>query len=213
MSIADGPAPPGGGVPRAGRAASRRPARDPNRLHRRTGLLEDGLSWLLGVAIAAGVFAVVLAGGSAHDSMVERGRQEAAERVPVTAVLVEEVPVVIRDGRAKDPGAVRYVAPDGIERIGTVELPAGKKAGTTVPVWSTRGGELVSAPVTGADATAVAVMTGVLFALGWGTGCSVLARLMGRWTSRRYALSWEREWADVEPEWSGRRGTRPGDEV
>ena len=215
MTVADGPGPPEHGSPRRRRVhPARRQRGEPNRLHRRTDLMEDVLSWLLGVVLAAGVFTAFLTAGATYDGMTEQSRDQAGDRFPVNAVLTEDVPIPIgASGNPRVYGAVRFTPPDGLERTGQAQVSGGQPAGTTVPVWSTRDGVLVPPPMTGADAAGVAVLTGIVVALAWATGCAGLSWSMVRWTEARYARSWEHEWAVVEPEWSGRQGDRPTEEA
>ncbi|OLT16117.1 hypothetical protein BJF78_15365 [Pseudonocardia sp. CNS-139] len=64
---------------------------------------------------------------------------------------------------------------------------------------------MVSPPVTGVEAAGAGVLTGLL-ALGAGAVAVALGRdLARRAIDRANARRWEREWAAVEPRWSGRR--------
>ncbi|MDQ4118619.1 MAG: hypothetical protein M3235_16890 [Actinomycetota bacterium] len=215
MTVADGPDPTGPGSGRAGNRSGGRTARgrarpEPNRLHRRTERIEDALAWVLGVVTAAGVLVALVVGWSAHDGMADRARTEAGDREQTWAVLVESA--IIVGGDTGSPTAtvpVRWTGRDGQERTGRTEVDGGLPAGSTVPVWVGRDGDLVPAPVTSADAVAVAVLSGSAIALAWGAGCAVLGWVMFWCTARRFARSWEQEWERVEPEWSGRRPFRP----
>ena len=76
---------------------------------------------------------------------------------------------------------------------------------STVPVWVDRHGPVAGAPIMRTDP--------VTAAAGGGLGVAVLgvAVLLAAWTgTRRYidarnSAAWAREWARVEPEWSGRQ--------
>jgi hypothetical protein len=73
-----------------------------------------------------------------------------------------------------------------------------------VSVWMDRTGRLTQAPTSPANATAVGWTWGIAVAL---AGWAVLAlawTAVRTLTARRNAAAWAREWALVEPTWSGR---------
>ena len=77
-------------------------------------------------------------------------------------------------------------------------------AGDTVPVWLDRTGRVVAGPPTPATLVAVGWIWGVLAALaGWAV---LLLAWFGvqRATAVRNQAAWARDWARVEPGWSGR---------
>jgi hypothetical protein len=185
------------------RSQERQPT--PSRLpRRRTDRVEDGAAWLL---TTAGLFLLLfgaVTGVGVHGAAVERGRAAGHELVRVDAVLLE-------DGLVKDvaPGstasqAARYV--DAAGQAHEIVLPevGHARAGSSVPIWVDRAGRLAAAPPSGADA----VVIGVVACVGTiGVGCAVLVGLwlgVRRWLLARNTAGWAREWAVVEPEWSGR---------
>ncbi|MFD8141552.1 hypothetical protein [Streptomyces sp. NPDC059708] len=89
-----------------------------------------------------------------------------------------------------------------------VPVPAGTRTGDTVQVWVDDRGDSATAPPTTADVAveAVGYGTGVLSGIVLAAGALVFIRL--KIVDARSAQAWEREWAEIEPLWSGR--LRPG---
>lgn len=216
MTIADG----SGASKRSGRRSSgsgrRASRRETDRLHRRTARLEDVLSVLLAVLIAAGVCTALLAAGSVHGEMAERAAGEALDRVPVQAVIIEDGPLTVgtAGSGAVSSATVRWTGVDGVERTGHAQVTGERRSGATVQVWTGPQGQLVAAPMTTAGARMFAVWTGSVVAGAWGAVCVGLGRAGFAWTGRRFGRAWEREWEQIEPQWSGRcrRRTDPGEE-
>lgn len=183
-----------------GRPAGRRPGR------RFTDLVEDLAAWVLTAAGAFLVVAAVAGGTAAHGETVQRARAEHATRTATEAVLLADAPVLagVRDSApAVARVEVAWSAADGTSRTGLVQVPAGTPAGRTVTVWLDRDGDLTTPPLDEAGAVMVGgvVATGVLMLGGAVIGsCWGGVRFL---TGRANARRWEREWARVEPEWSG----------
>ena len=79
-----------------------------------------------------------------------------------------------------------------------------RPAGVTVPMWLDRSGELTGAPTRGIDAVRHAA-AGALGVLAIGAAVLVCAGAAFRSELQRITMArWEREWARVEPRWSGR---------
>ncbi|MFJ9606956.1 hypothetical protein ACIRS1_11515 [Kitasatospora sp. NPDC101176] len=105
----------------------------------------------------------------------------------------------------------RWTSPDGVPHTGTVQAPRATTAGSVLPVWVDRAGEPTGPPL---DRTAIAVSAactglGALLAL---LALLVLAlRLRLHTLERRTDEAWSRDWARLEPLWSGRAGHRQDD--
>ena len=183
----------------------------PQRLPRRaTDRIEDVVAWLL---TTLGLLVAVLAattGARLHAEGAHRVDVETQERTQVQAVLLERAPTVLGDkarGARPMPVSVpaRYPAPDGTERVADAQVQGPLPAGAAVPIWIDRSGK-ITAPVRAAHpmASAATGAAGVLI-----VGALVLGGLWAgvRRTILRVNLArWEREWAQVEPRWTG--GTR-----
>ncbi|MEU7532433.1 hypothetical protein AB0A74_42325 [Saccharothrix sp. NPDC042600] len=160
---------------------------------------------LLGVPVAAAVGSEVYASGKVTAA------EQARTRHPVEARLLADAPPppTAETGRgiaAEQPVALAsWPAPDGTPRRGEVLTGAGARAGTVVRVWVDDTGAVRPAPLTvegarvGGAVAAFALWCGLagLLAFGW-----LVVHVVRGWLS---AGSWEREWALVEPLWTGRR--------
>ena len=150
---------------------------------------------------------VALAAGTAvHERLQSVAEQQAAERIPVTAVALEDAQPVpeARSGGGRLETTVRWTAPDGTSTEGRVRAPAGTHAGDPVDAWTTPDGRPAAAPLTTLQ---VMRSTIVLVTLGWagsvllvGTAYAALRWLLDRQRDRR----WTRERAAIEPTWSRR---------
>jgi len=172
---------------------------------RGTDRFEDLIAWVL-TSCAAGVVLLAMAvgqAGAAHT--LERSRAEAAARTPARAELLEDVDgAVLADGSRSRNALARWTGPDGRVAQGRVVVTSQHVVGDTVSIWTDRTGRVVPAPTKSSAASAVGWTWGVAVTLG---GWAVLALLwiaVRAVTARRNAAAWAREWAVVEPNWSGR---------
>jgi hypothetical protein len=175
---------------------------------RGTDWLEDAAAWVLVSLGLLGAALSMIVGLQVHGSLLERAQLESSARTPVRAVLLQDAPV-IPDADDQENGPlvqvpVRWVDTDGTVRVDQATVDGLPRAGDTVRVWADRDHHLVPPPTNADDATAAGIV-----AAGISLFMSV-AVLMVVWCGvRHYAFTrnrarWEREWAEVEPRWSGR---------
>lgn len=195
MRTADGP----------GRTGPRPAPGAADRLRRTASRWEDVLSVGLGLLVAIGLLVAWLAGSSAHDRVLERGATEAAERTAVEAVVTERATSVADVQSGQQALTVSWTAPDGSARTGGTSLPGMYQVGDRLTVWVGPDGQLTPPPSTPTDAVTVAGAAGFMTLVVWGVALVGVGHLGFRWTGRRFARAWELDWADVEPQWSGRR--------
>jgi hypothetical protein len=167
---------------------------------RATDRVEDLAAWVVAVLalvllLASGLVGVGVARSTAH---------EAASREHVDAVLLTDAPPALRDPDARVARAARYRDPAGAEHVVVVPVAGRPPAGRVVHLWVDGGGRVTTPPPGRADAT----LRGVVVAAGVALAGGLL--LLGLWTGVRRRLDarnaqwWAREWARVEPAWSGR---------
>jgi hypothetical protein len=140
-----------------------------------------------------------------HAEALAEGTAQSLARHQVDAELVadgtlvsrgpEDVPLIAR-------APVVWRGPSGEERRAVVDVRTGAGAGTTVPVWVDRQGDLTTRPLDGSDAVARAAGTAVgtylcLSALAAGGYLALSATL-----DRRRLRRWAADWAVIEPVWS-----------
>lgn len=172
---------------------------------RGTDRFEDFVAWLLTSLAAGTVLLAIGVGQMGHDHALLRASTESAARTPAGATLLEDADgTLLADGSRPRTALARWTTPDGREVQGRVVVTTRHVAGDVVPVWLDRTGRLVAAPISPASASVVGWTWGVAVVLG---GWAVLALLwtgVRAWTTHRNAATWAREWAMVEPTWSGR---------
>jgi hypothetical protein len=185
--------------------------RDTRLAGRTTDRVEDLAAWLTVAFALLVVVAAVVIGRVGHDLARAAATAEAADHIAVDAVLLEATdrwPSTARSPRSNDGVPARWTAPAGAQAgaavVGTVPVTGRHAAGDTVPVWLDGTGRVVAAPPTPATLVAVGWIWGVLAALaGWAV---LLLAWLGvqRATAVRNQAAWARDWARVEPGWSGR---------
>jgi hypothetical protein len=160
---------------------------------------------LVALSVLAAVPLAFLAAAITRGSLESTAAAQAADRHAARAV-------VLADTRAPDPTAggalevvrteVRWPGARGVVRRGQLLLSAGTRAGTAIPVWVDRGGNLTIAPVDAQTIgrTSFAAGVAVLLAVplvGWGLH-ALLCAVLDAHRRRR----WTQGWARVEREWS-----------
>jgi hypothetical protein len=172
---------------------------------RGTDRIEDFVAWVLTTCAAATVLLAVAIGQLGYDATQVRASAEAATRTPARAKLLEDVDGTLSGDSSRPRTALaRWTAPDGRETQGRVIITTRHAIGDTVPVWMDRTGRLVPAPMTASSATVVGWTWAVAVVLGGWATLALLWTAVRAWTARRNAAGWAREWALVEPSWSGR---------
>ncbi|MBL8925268.1 MAG: hypothetical protein JNM77_03390 [Pseudonocardia sp.] len=184
----------------------------PEPLQRRSvDTIEELVDWtLIALALLIAVLAATVA-ARRYGEWMHRAEIETRERTQVQAVLLEPTPQVFavdshgRAGRQLPaPVPVRYTAPDGTQQRAQADVTGPRPAGVTVPMWLDRSGELTGAPTSRLDAVWHAAAGG-LGVLAIGAAVLVCSEAAFRSELQRITMArWEREWARVEPRWSGR---------
>jgi hypothetical protein len=138
--------------------------------------------------------------------------EEAAERSPADAVLIEDAPEARHasgtgyDGEGRRTVAARAVwpVPGGQERQGIVLVRPGTAAGTTVPVWVHRDGHLTRAPMDRDRIDSSAMTMGAFFLIGVPLTTWTLHALLCAALDAHRERRWARGWAAVGPDWAAR---------
>jgi hypothetical protein len=159
--------------------------------------------------MSAGFVLLVGAGSlglSVHAQVNQRAAIESVDRTEISAVLLEASPSSTGGSASVNPAvaaAARWNGPDGAPHTGRVQTVPGTPAGTQVPAWVERDGTITTRPTSATDAGVAGVLVGFYALLLGG------AVLVGVWiwvcrlTASVNCARWEREWAQVEPDWSG----------
>lgn len=180
---------------------------DRNPLCRRSDRRRARLLVLLVAVLLLAPLPALLVGELAYQHGHDAAAAQLARRQRVTAVtLAPAGQGRIRVGQQLDVAvSARWDHPPGHPRTGQVLVPPGTRAGTAVPLWVDAAGDPAKPPRSSADIAADAwfAAAGTLAAAGAFTVTGVA--LVRRSLDRRDELAWARQWAEVEPEWSGRR--------
>lgn len=158
---------------------------------------------LLAVPTAAAV------AGRAYAHQVRLAHEQAANRHPVTAVVLADAP------HARTPAAVgsrpqvpaRWRTPEGERRRGLIPVSARTPAGSERVVWLDRRGDVVPAPVSMRRAAGVGAAVGI------GTWLAATAGIAAGYASLKAVLAgyrlreWGRAWERVASEWARREAS------
>jgi hypothetical protein len=164
---------------------------------------------LLGAAVAAAVPLGLLAGSAVTAELHATAQQDAASRFPARATLLADARAPATSGTYESaPSTVAtnatWAGPGGTAHVGRVSAPAGRHAGSSVPIWLDAAGRPTPAPLGASAARAEGATVGMLTGL---SAVSVAAGAYGlvAWRlDRRRARDWARDWAVVEPLWAAR---------
>jgi hypothetical protein len=128
----------------------------------------------------------------------------------VQAVLVESG-AARPAGGAHGPDAavaglavVRWTAPDGTVRTGTVYVPVRRRADDAVPIWIDDRGR-VTGPPTRRNPRTGAGVAAVLSVCAVAAGLAGVRRILSWQLDRHRLRAWQTEWAVVGPVWSRQR--------
>ena len=99
----------------------------------------------------------------------------------------------------------RWLAADGQVRTGEVFVPAGAVAGSTVPVWTNRAGQLTGPPLGPTQLASRAQLAAGAAAGSLAVALIAAAWLVRRSLNRRRLAEWDADWLANGPRWSQRR--------
>jgi hypothetical protein len=187
---------------------SRRLGFDHNELRRRSDVIE---AWILPAVIVVFLaLTPVLAGVASAWVHRENAAAQQAERSwhRVTAVLLQAVPGPLMS----DNGANSWVTwtparwtDGGRQHVGQVPAGAGSSAGSSVPVWLDRAGNVEAPPLTPGQMWDRVVLAAVIVITSFAAFLGLLALVGRRVLDRRRLAGWGTAWLSVGPQWS-RRG-------
>ncbi|MDH6711294.1 hypothetical protein P3T27_008052 [Kitasatospora sp. MAA19] len=104
-----------------------------------------------------------------------------------------------------------WTYPDGHPHTGTVQAPRSAVTGSVVPVWVDPAGAVSDPPTNRATLAVSAACTGAGGLLALLALLALALRLRLHTLDRRCDEDWTRDWARLEPLWSGRAGHRQDD--
>jgi len=160
-------------------------------------------------ALLAGLLAVAfLAGAPLAAAVTEQLAFRASSRAAATELSWRQVPAVLL---ASAPAAMgdsvpaRWTAPDGVRRTGTVSVPPGARAGSTVMIWVDTSGRVTGLPLERSQARGQAVLAAALAVAAAGAVALCLGLLAHAALDRRRLAAWELDWQLTEPRWTRQR--------
>ena len=156
-------------------------------------------SLLLSIPIALAVATAT------HSQARLEAAAQAAERHRGSARLLDDAPLTRAgsdDLLVTSQAEAVWTGPAGADEKGILTVPAGTKAGSTVPIWLDQHGHRMPRPLSDSDimgrSVSHAVVTLLLLSLLEVGAYASLRQALDRSRSRR----WAAEWASVEPRWT-----------
>jgi hypothetical protein len=175
-----------------------------NTLRRPVDRIEGAALVALSAAFLVAVAVASISG--THTYQLQRGA--AAGLRPGVALLIQDgpPPSLTRVGQAE----ARWHNRGGSEESGvltTVTAPgiAGAAAGTQIPVWLNRSGQLATPPAAPFVMILYALIAGAAVAAGAGMTLLIFYGLCRLALDRRRLAAWESAWALIGPQWTTRR--------
>jgi hypothetical protein len=175
---------------------------------RPTDWIESAVLCALVAASLVAALAALQVGLRAHADALRQVQLERA-RTPITVELAQDVTVAVE---ARDTAAgtligapVHWRGGDGVEHTGLARVRGPLKAGDRVVAWVDPTGNLVDPPLTGDTAAMIAIVTTGLILIAIFAVAAAVWSVVQRLVLAANRLRWKREWAAVEPLWSGRQ--------
>jgi hypothetical protein len=187
---------------------ARRLGFDHNPLRRRSDVIE---AWLLPAVTAIFLAMSPLLVGTAsawvhHDNAAVEQAQRSWHRV--SAVLLQAVPGPLMSDNGANSWVVwtpaRWTA-GGRPDVGQVPAAAGSSAGSTVPVWLDRAGNVQTPSLSAGQIRDRVVLAAVVALTALAVFLAAVALVGRRLLDRRRLAGWATAWLSVGPQWS-RRG-------
>jgi hypothetical protein len=174
-------------------------------LRRTIDRVEGVIVGALAVAFLAGAPLVAVVAVHAADSYgayTGDGQRAAWHQVP--AVLLATAPTYGYTGFQPEV-RVRWTAPNGARRTGTVPAPPGERAGGTVRVWVDETGRLTGPPLQPLQVRSQAVLAAVLAPVVLGLVLLWTGQLAHDLLGRRRLAAREADWRATGPQWTRQR--------
>jgi len=193
--------------PRASRlgrfARGRQPDRNP--LRRGSDRIETAVLAALIIAFAAAApFTAQATGAWVHAIAHRVQATQQASWHQATAVLLNAAPAVSGKTRFLPQVKAWWTAPDGKKVTGQVSVQPGTRAGTTVPVWTTRDGQLTDPPLQDSQVADQVVSAEIAGVLALAIVLTVTGLLARRALDKRRMAAWDADWRTTEPRWTTR---------
>lgn len=180
----------------------------PDPLRRRRDWWVAALSLVLLIAAVAAVPMGAVRGHAAYGSESRAAAVEATSRREVRAEVVTQPESLLtghnRVQRSERWAVVRWRGTDDRSHTARTRVPNSAEVGDASPIW-VADGRRVTPPRTDGQVLVAAIAAGMGFVAIVAVVCGLLIagiRALSHWWG---ILSWEREWASVEPKWT-RRG-------
>ncbi|MFF2009575.1 hypothetical protein ACFVWY_10935 [Streptomyces sp. NPDC058195] len=136
----------------------------------------------------------------------DQARAERLHRVTATTTGTAQpsVPQAGQSGWAESVAPAVWTYPKDVRRSGTIDVPPLTPRGRAVPVWVDAAGSPVRPPDSETEHVLTSFCGGAAAAATTGAATAGVLLVVRRRAEARTFAALEREWAQVEPVWSGR---------
>lgn len=156
------------------------------------------------IAVLAAVPVGIVVAGTVSGMLHQTAQAQTAARTERTATLLTDAPVASGADGGDVLARAQWRGPQGQAMTGRVLAASGAPAGSSVPVWIDRSGQITSPPMNGGDIAVQSFTAGTVAALGLPCLVLLLHLLAVQLLDRVRLRRWTAEWATVEPLWAGR---------
>ena len=182
----------------------RRPDRNP--LRRGSDRMETAVLAVLIIAFAAAApFAAQAAGAWVHAIAHRVQVTQQASWHQVRAVLLTAAPAGPERAGFLPQVQARWTALDGKTVTGQVSVQPGTPAGTMVPVWTARDGQLTDPPLQDSQVAEQADLAEITAVAALAILLTITGLLTRRALDKRRIAAWDADWRTTEPRWTTRR--------
>lgn len=179
---------------------------DRNPLRRSADRAETIVLALLLVAFLVGAPLAALASGAWAHAMAQRAElaQTASARRVAAVVLTTPAATAVGSWFVASESRARWTAPDGAVVTSEVLVPACTRVGATVPVWTTRDGQLTSQPIGESQVASLADLGEMAGAAAVALLLAIVGFLARRSLDKRRMAAWDADWQATGPRWTTR---------
>jgi len=176
-------------------------------LKRRSDRLQMVARVVVVLAVVTAPALAVAAATATNADLEALAATQAADRYASRALVLRDAPARTELEHSEYPPIVtvattaQWIARDGVVHEGLLRVRPGTRAGTSVPVWVGRDGELTTAPLRRESIQGSAMAVGALVLGGVPTAVWTLYFFLSFALDARRERDWEKGWAAVEPVW------------
>lgn len=178
---------------------------DRNPLRRATDRAETVVLIVLAVLFLVGAPLATLAAGAGVHAVAQRAElAQHATHLPVTAKIVTVSGAPGTGGNLTTEVKAQWTAPDGKVITMPMAVAIGYTAGETLPVYTTRDGQLTTPPMSESQVASLTELARVAGVAGLAMVVALVGVVARWWLNARRMAAWDADWRATGPRWTTR---------